>query len=227
MHQVDELKTDVNNKAAVAGETQDAPKMSFLPEQQAKVQELIDEAYRKAYSKALRTRTATDEVDGLKEEIKKLRKDRKEAALYRSISRYNVVDADEVAKLLSDRVRLDDGGNVHVIGENGSPRINVSGHPVGLDEYLALWLSERPHHLRAAGATGAGSQGVRFGSGGKASHNLTDHNVWRTMPREDLDRLLKEGVNVYGSAGQVYKFKDVLNPFTEARKKRFKAQRHQ
>ena len=52
--------------------------------------------------------------------------------------------------------------------------------------------------------------------------NTEDPEAWRKMPREDLDRHLEGGITVNGSAGQVYRFKDIKNPFIEARKRRFK-----
>jgi len=41
------------------------------------------------------------------------------------------------------------------------------------------------------------------------------------MPREDLERIMKEGINVQGTAGQTYRFRDVKNPFLEARRRKF------
>lgn len=92
---------------------------------------------------------------------------------------------------------------------------------MSIDEHVADWLGARPHHLRSAGSAGGGSQRAGLGLNGKFNYNLTDPSVWKSMPREDLDRYLAEGINIYGSAGQVYKFRDVKNPFLEARKRRF------
>ena len=74
--------------------------------------------------------------------------------------------------------------------------------------------------MRSSGLAGAGSKSAKFGKPG-ARHDLSDPNAWRSMPREDLDRLLKEGINIHGSQGQVFGFKDVQNPFKEARKRKF------
>ncbi len=221
MPQVDELETGGKNDVHEAGG--ESSKVTFSHEQQAKVQGLIDDAYRKAYAKAQRSRTSSEEVERLASEVERLKEDKKMALLYRGISRHNVVDAEEVAKLIGDRVRVDEDGNATVVNGSGSAKINGSGHQVGIDEYLADWLSTRPHHLRSAGSAGAGSHRAGLGLNGKFNFNLSDPNVWRSMPRVDLDRYLAEGVNVYGSAGQVYKFRDVKNPFLEARKRRFQS----
>jgi hypothetical protein len=221
MPQVDELEAGGKNDVHEAGS--ESSKVTFSHEQQAKVQGLIDDAYRKAYAKAQRSRTSSEEVERLAGEVERLREDKKTALLYRAISRHNVVDAEEVTKLIGDRVRVDEDGNVTVVNGSGSAKINGGGHPMGIDEYLADWLGTRPHHLRSAGSAGAGSQRAGFGLNGKFNFNLSDPSVWRSMPREDLDRYLAEGVNVYGSSGQVYKFRDVKNPFLEARKRRFQS----
>ena len=64
--------------------------------------------------------------------------------------------------------------------------------------------------LRASGGPGGSSSGAKFG--GKAVYNL--------LEKDTIRRLLKEGINVQGSGGQVYRFKNVNNPFVEARKRR-------
>ncbi len=213
--QVDELKTEGSDGVKEADGAR-AAKVAFMPEQQARVQELIDEAYKRAYAKALKSRPASDEVERLKSENDALRNERKTAAIYRAVSRFNVVDADEVAKLVSDDIRLDEAGNPYAASGGAQLRDGMS-----VEDYIASWLSGRPHHLRAGGARGSGSQGARFGNGA-FRHNPEDPEAWRKMPREDLDRRLEGGITVNGSAGQVYRFKEVKNPFIEARKRRFK-----
>ncbi|MFQ5353435.1 MAG: hypothetical protein ACE5DR_00675, partial [Thermodesulfobacteriota bacterium] len=120
-----------------------------------------------------------------------------------------------------DRVRMDEEGHVTVVNSSGSAKINDSGYPVEMDDFISQWLSDRPHHLRSASGAGAGSHGSGFTHGSIGGHSLGDPSSWSSMPREDLDRYLREGINVHGSAGQVYRFRDVKNPFLDARKKRF------
>lgn len=221
MQQVDELKTGTGDGSNSGNQTEPS-KVMFMPEQQAKVQELIDEAYRKAYSRAQRSRGG-EEMERLKTEVDRLKEDKKMAAILRAVSRHSVVDAEEVAELLKDRVRMDEEGNFSVTGSSGALRVNNSGQPMSVDEYISHWLSERPHHLRTAASTGAGSSGARFGGISNPRRNLNDPAVWRNMPREDLDRLLVEGISVQGATGQSYTFKDVKNPFLEARRRKFQA----
>ncbi|MEE9615271.1 MAG: hypothetical protein V3W31_10055 [Thermodesulfobacteriota bacterium] len=217
MSTVDELKTGSRGD----GPDTESSRVEFTSEQQTRVQALIDDAYRRAFSKASRGATATDEVERLKTEVDRLRDDRKTAALLKAVSRHNVIDTEEVAELIRSHVDVDDTGGVVVRGEGGSDRIGRSGQAMGVDEYIVEWLEERPHHLRSSSASGSGSRGARFGEAGRRSYNLSDPESWRTMPREDLERLLKEGVNVEGASGQTFRFKDVQNPFREARKRKF------
>lgn len=220
--QKDAIGTQEKGDGQSGGTESGSERVTFSLDQQAKVQGLIDEAYRKAYSKAQRARTSTDELDRMKSEIEGLKSEKKKLELMKTISRYNVVDAEEIAELLDNKVRMDEAGNIMVVNDTGSGRINDSGHPMGVDEYLGEWLSSRPHHLRVNGTTGAGSRGAGFRGSGAARYSLSDPASWQSMPREDLDRFLKEGIDVYGSAGQVYRFRDVRNPFLDARKRKFR-----
>lgn len=214
--QVDELKTDGMGNATRGGG--ESTKVTFAPEQQARVQELIDSAFKKAYSKAQRASGSNDEVDRLKTEVEKLKDERKMNVLLRAVTRHNVVAADEVTELLRSKVRVEEDGTMSVAGESGGVMINSLGAPMSVEDYVGLWLKERPHHLRASGSAGAGSHPLRTASASGRSYNTGDPASWRTMPREDLDRLMKEGVKVHGAAGQTYTFKDVKNPFLDARR---------
>lgn len=212
---VDELKT------GNADGNRDDGKVSFLPEQQARVQYASSISSRKAYTKAQRAASGAD-VDKLKAEVERLREDRKAASLLRAISRHSVVDAEEVTELLKHRVRAEEDGTLKVIGQSGAMKVNNSGQPMSIEEFVDSWLSERPHHLRVSPASGSGSLGARFSST-TARYDLSDPASWRSMPREELDRLMREGVDVQGAAGQNYRFRDVKNPFLEARKRKFQS----
>jgi len=219
--QSSEIKTPETGESHGSVSDNAGGRVLFNSEQQAKVQELIDDSYRKAFAKAQRTRSSGEDVDGLRREIEGLKEEKKKLALLKAVSKYNVVDGEEIVKLLEDRVRMDDEGHAIVVNSSGSAKINDAGYPVGMDDFLSQWLSDRPHHLRSAGNSGAGSHGVGFDHNSARSRSLGDPSAWKSMPREDLDRYLREGINVQGSAGQVYRFRDVKNPFLDARKRRF------
>ncbi|MBI5562749.1 MAG: hypothetical protein HY894_07875 [Deltaproteobacteria bacterium] len=215
--QVDEPKTDGHGDAARGGESS---KITFTPEQQAKVQEIVDDAVRRTHVKAAKTKAPTEEVERLKGEVDRLRDEGRRRVILEAVARHNVVDPADVAELLRGRVRMEDDGSISVTGETGGVVINNSGSPMSVDEYVGHWLSERPHHLRAAGNKGAGSASARFGETGARAYNAADPRAWREMPREELDRRLREGIKVPGASGQTYHFRDVKNPFLDARRKK-------
>jgi len=214
MQSVDEQKTAVTGD----GNDTESSRVSFSPEQQGRVQALIDDAYRKAYSKAARGAGVGEELAGLKKELASLKEERTSSAVLRAVAKRNVVDAQEVTELIGRHVRMDDNGRISVSAEAAG--MDGGGASLGLDEYVDQWLADRPHHQRAQGSQGAGSHGARFSAPG-TRHNLSDPQAWRRMPREELDRYLKDGVNVQGAGGQVFRFRDVQNPFVEARKRKF------
>ncbi len=203
---VDEHKT---------GYVTESNRVEFNQEQQTRVQELIDETYRKAYVKASKEMVPRKDMESMTSEIGVLKEDQKVASILRALSRHNVVDAGEVSELIRPHmVQVDNGGFAVEEGNNG-------GGLMAIDEYVDTWLSERPHHLRSSGSIGGGSRGAFYG-GRRTRQNLSDPSAWRTMPRDDLDKLLSEGVSVQGLSGQVFKFKDVKNPFLEAKRRKIK-----
>lgn len=201
------------------GHATDSSRVAFTPEQQVKVQELIDESYKRAYQKARKGTISTGEVELMQREIGGLREEQKRAAILGSVSRHNVVDSREVAELIRSSVVEDEAGALGVMSSSNDGK--SGGAMMGIDEYVDSWLSERPHHMRSPGAVGAGSSGAFFG-GGKKAYNLSDPNLWRNLPREELDRVLSEGISVQGVSGQTFSFKDVKNPFLEAKRRRHK-----
>lgn len=215
---VDEPKTDGMGDAAKNGG--DNLKVTFAPEQQAKVQELIDNAFKKAYTKAHKTAGSSEEVERLRTEVEGLKGERKSNAILKAVHKHNAVAPDEVAELLHSHIRLEEDGSLSVTGASGGVMINSAGALMTVDEYVGHWLSERPHHLRSAGAAGAGSQSARFSGATVRKHNIDDPAAWRDMPREEFDRLLREGIKVRGTTGQTYTFRDVKNPFLEAQRRK-------
>ncbi|MCK4846093.1 MAG: hypothetical protein KAS88_00365 [Deltaproteobacteria bacterium] len=199
------------------GQTVDSSRVAFTPEQQVKVQELIDESYKRAYQKARKGTVSSADVELMQHEIGGLREERKRAAILGSVSRHNVVDSMEVAELIRGSVVEGDGGALGVMVN--SKDAESGGVMMGVDEYVDSWLSDRPHHMRSPGMVGAGSSAAFFGGGGRKAYNLSDPNLWRTLPREEVDRVLSEGINVQGVSGQTFSFKDVKNPFLEAKKR--------
>ena len=247
----DEHKTEEQIKAEA--EAAAKAKVEFSPEQQAKVQGLIDDAYKRAFAKAgdgnLATikaaveaelaalkagdgkgkeseevKTLTAALDKLKADLAK--KDARELddSIFKEVAKFNVMDISEVTTLLRGNIKPDEDGTPIVVNADGSPRLNLNAtptRPMTISEFITDWLKTRPHHVKASGRQGAGSPGARFGGEGGKEYDLSNPEVIRNMPREDLDKALAGGIEIAGSAGNVFRFKKSGNAFTEARKNRF------
>lgn len=233
----------------------DKDKITFTPGQQSKIQELIDETYRKAFAKAnaakggdseevvkLKTELDRLKVDATKkgdaasnEEFKKvlekqqmesdakfkeyetklagMNEDKKRASILSAVSRHNVVDADEVSRLIWNDIRVDEQGTLTVQGESGQPRISKSGVPMTVGEFIGEWLTSRPHHVKGSASQGAGSAGAGFHGGAGKNIDLSVPGTFSKLTREEKAKVLAEGIKVQGSAGQVFTFKNVRNPY--------------
>lgn len=204
-------------------------KISFSREQQVKVQELIDEAYRKAYTKANEgakkdsgagkdTSLVDEQLKALSSQVQVLRDEKKNNALLRAIGKHNVIDSEEVAAFTARFIRLNDDNSFTVLNEAGQERLNAHAKSMSVEEFIADWLTARPHHLRPSGASGAGSMGSTFGPGVSTAAPLTLESI-RGMSAEELNKRVAEGISIQGSAGQTFNFKRPANPFIDARKR--------
>ncbi len=213
MTEVDEHKTGIVGD----GLETESSRVSFTPEQQSRMQGYIDNAYKRGLTKGS---ASNDEVKRLSSEVENLMDYKVNSAILEAVSRHNVVDAAEVSELIRRNVRVGESGEVSAVDGSSFGKDGSGSGSVALSEYVEGWLEDRPHHLRGQGTSGGGSGSARFGGGGRR-YDLSNPETWRNIPREDLDQLLKEGINIQSGSGQVFSFKDVTNPFHEARKRRF------
>lgn len=79
-----------------------------------------------------------------------------DGALLNTASKYKAVNPEQVVQLIKSNVRLNQTGDVEVIGDNGTPRYTESGELMGLDSYVNEFLQNNPHHVQA-GPSGTGS----------------------------------------------------------------------
>jgi hypothetical protein len=79
-----------------------------------------------------------------------------DGALLNSASKHKAINPEQVVRLVKEKVRLNDAGDVEVIGDNGTPRYTESGELMGVDQYVNEFLSQNTHFVQA-GPSGSGS----------------------------------------------------------------------
>jgi len=68
-------------------------------------------------------------------------------------ARYKSINPEQVKSLLNDRVRLNDTGDVEVIGKDGNVQYDDSGSLQSVDSLVQTFLSENPHFVQATPST--------------------------------------------------------------------------
>lgn len=73
--------------------------------------------------------------------------------LLNSAAKLRSVNPEQVKRLLSNQVRLNEEGDVEVVGDDGSVRYNDDGKPVTVEQLVDGFLKENPHFVQATPAT--------------------------------------------------------------------------
>lgn len=151
----------------------------LLEEKKQKEQELA--LQRGEFEKVMKeTVTKKDqEISKLVSELQKIRIDEQ---LVNTASSLKAINPNEVKALLRDKLKLNDSGSVEVVSENGTPRYNDKGEPMSVQDFVAEYLNNNPHHLSAT-PKGSGSQS---GIGGNTlkPFNLADLDLSKAEDRK-------------------------------------------
>jgi hypothetical protein len=126
----------------------------LLEEKKQKEQELA--LQRGEFDKVLKETVSKKDsrISALESELQKIRIDE---TLVNTASQLKAINPNEVKSLLRNAVKLNDSGNVEVVSENGTPRYNEKGELMSVNELVAEYLNNNPHHLSAT-PKGSGSQ---------------------------------------------------------------------
>ena len=126
----------------------------LLEEKKQKEQELA--LQRGEFDKVLKETVSKKDskISALESELQKIRIDE---TLVNTASQLKAINPNEVKALLRSAVKLNDSGNVEVVSENGTPRYNEKGELMSVNELVAEYLNNNPHHLSAT-PKGTGSQ---------------------------------------------------------------------
>ena len=68
-------------------------------------------------------------------------------------ARYKSINPEQVKSLLNNRVRLNDVGEVEVVGKDGTVQYDDSGNLLSVDSLVQTFLSENPHFVQATPST--------------------------------------------------------------------------
>ena len=75
------------------------------------------------------------------------------APLLDAAARYKAVAPDQVKSLLANKVRLNETGDVEVLGDDGNVRYDDAGKPVSVDIMVKEWLASNPHFVSPTPST--------------------------------------------------------------------------
>lgn len=75
------------------------------------------------------------------------------APLLNAAAKYRSVNPEQVKALLSSSVRLNESGDVEVVGDDGAVRYDDSGNPVTVDNYVKGFLDTNPHFVAPTAST--------------------------------------------------------------------------
>jgi len=151
----------------------------LLEEKKQKEQELA--LQRGEFDKVLKETVSKKDskISALESELQKIRIDE---TLVNTASQLKAINPNEVKSLLRNAVKLNDSGNVEVVSENGTPRYNEKGELMSVNELVAEYLNNNPHHLSAT-PKGSGSQS---GIGGNTlkPFNIADLDLSKAEDRK-------------------------------------------
>ena len=133
-------------------------------------------------------------IQSLESELKRIRIDE---TLVNVASGLKAVKPAEVKQLLRNNVKLNDQGSVEVINEDGTPRYSDKGEPMSVNDLVAEYLKNNPHHVMAT-QSGSGSQSKIGGASPKQLKigdldlsNPNDRKVYAEMRKQRDQGLLK------------------------------------
>lgn len=119
---------------------------------QAEKQKEAEALKRGEFEKILQEKAAKWESE-LKQRDSIIKEYKVNTPLIEAASRYKAVAPEQVRQLLSQQVRLNEVGDVEVVGSDGTVRYNDNGTPLAVDDLVKEFLDKNPHFKQAAPAT--------------------------------------------------------------------------
>jgi hypothetical protein len=123
---------------------------------QREEQRLLDEQKKRGEFEKILKETAEKKDQAINQLRNQLNSIKVDGALLNTASKYRAVNPEQVVQLVKGKVRLNETGEVEVIGDNGTPRYTESGELMSVDGYVKEFLQSNPHFVQA-GPSGSGS----------------------------------------------------------------------
>ncbi len=121
-----------------------------------------------------------------------LKRDRCDGTIISAAAKFGAYNPAQVAKLLNDRVILDDARQVVVLGEDGKPAYKA-GNPLTPEELVRSFLDDNPHLVKASNPQGgSGAKGGKTNAGDGGSAHLTDVDKIKAEIA-DLEESIRKG----------------------------------
>lgn len=164
--------------------------------QEKKEKELEIAKQRGEFDKVLKETVSKKDskIQSLESELKRIRIDE---TLVNVASGLKAVKPAEVKQLLRNNVRLNEQGSTEVINEDGTPRYTDKGEPMTVNDLVAEYLKNNPHHVMAT-QSGVGSQSKIGGASPKQLkigdldlNNPNDRKLYAEMRKQRDQGLFK------------------------------------
>ena len=181
---LDRYKKSVSNKLDGV-DIEEAKKL--IEEKKQKEQELA--LQRGEFEKVMKETVSKkdQEISKLVAELQKIRIDEQ---LVNTASNLKAINPNEVKALLRNSVKLNDSGSVEVVSDNGTPRYTEKGEPMQVNDLVAEYLNNNPHHLSAT-PSGTGSKSAIGGDTPKPI-SIKDLDMNNPKDREIYKKLREE-----------------------------------
>ena len=164
--------------------------------EEKKLKELEIAKQRGEFDKVLKETVSKKDskIQSLETELKRIRIDE---TLVNVASGMKAVKPAEVKQLLRNNVRLNEQGSVEVINEDGTPRYSDRGEPMSVNDLVAEYLKNNPHHVSST-PSGAGSRSQVGGATPKQINigdldlsNPNDRKIYADMRKQREQGIFK------------------------------------
>lgn len=108
-------------------------------------------------------------------------------------ARYRAVAPEQVKQLLGNQVKLNESGEVEVLGQDGSVRYDDSGKPVTVDALVKEFLDANPHFVQPGAAT-TNTKSAVSPTSAKADFDLASLDLTKAEHRKMYQEARQKGL---------------------------------